>query len=67
MRQAAPQDWALKKILNPGVLWSIVAVVIFLLELPVPEVIMDVLSSVGGLTITSRYDDCRSKSCNDEY
>ena len=41
---------SLKKILNPGVLCSIVAVVIFLLELPVPEVIMDVLSSVGGLT-----------------
>lgn len=41
---------SVKKLLNPGVLCSIAAVVIFLLEIPVPGVIMDVLSSVGGLT-----------------
>ncbi len=40
----------LKKLLNPGILCCFVAVIIFLLEIPVPGVIMEVFESVGGLT-----------------
>lgn len=40
----------LKKLLNPGILCCFVSVIIFLLEIPVPGVIMEVFESVGGLT-----------------
>lgn len=41
---------SVKKLLNPGVLCCFVSVIVFLLEIPLPAVIMDVLDSVGGLT-----------------
>lgn len=41
---------SVKKLLNPGILCCFVAVLIFLINIPVPAVIMDVLDSVGGLT-----------------
>lgn len=41
---------SIKKIMNPGVLCCFAAVIIFVLEIPVPGVVMDVLDSVGGLT-----------------
>ncbi len=41
---------SIKKLMNPGILCSVIAVVIFIAEIPVPKVVMDVLSSVGGLT-----------------
>lgn len=41
---------SIKKLLNPGILCCFIAVIIFLLRIPVPGVIMEVLDSVGGLT-----------------
>ena len=40
----------LKTLLNPGILCCFVAAFLFLLDVPVPAVFLDVLDSVGGLT-----------------
>lgn len=44
--------FSIKKILNPGILCCIIAIVIFIFRIPVPNVVNEVLASVGGLTST---------------
>lgn len=41
-----------KSMINPSVVASIIAIVIFLLQIPVPEVVSGTLSRVGGITST---------------